>query len=264
MGPKRQRNSMFLYVSNLLGTFEVNVAYKTTKTEIQALSANKFGDNFKLPFGPPTTCEYLVRNKNENVFKFTNQRKQTVAMKDTLLNNLQFGVNDFSRKVTALTTGGKNKLLALYLSLINKSESFIHHRPGVHDNNGDVLSAAGEEGTCIVDNGGSVEEYQQFLKIAKESAAMVDSPAVALKQIINKFQSNRKRKSCDSENQESGESSSKAPRLSKVETVKNNERKELEDEDGLEMKYQDSFCGVAHIPLDNISVPPQMQLSRYP
>ena len=42
------------------------------------------------------------------------------------------------------------------------------------------------------------------------------------------------------------------------ERIELNEKKELEDEQGLEVRFQNSLNGVAHIPLDNISIPNQL------
>ena len=264
VNPKRQRNSIFFYVSNLLGTHELNVAYKNTKVDIQPLSASYSGAPIKRPFGPPSACEYRVKNTDEHVFKFTNARKQSVEIKDSLLNNLQFGVDDFSRKITSLTTSGQNKLLAHYISLINKSEGFIHHRNGLHDPNGFLISEGDDESPSsphqhIVDIGGSIEDLKEFVAMAKESALEVPGPKEALEMVRSKVKSSRKRNLG-----RSGEVTAKKPKLARAAAIQENEKKELEDVEGLEKKFQDSFCGVAHLPLDNISVPPQMELKKNP
>ena len=269
MPPKRQRNSFFLHVTNLLGNYQLHAGYKTTKGDITSLSTSKANAPVKIPFGPPISCEYRVRNisVDEHVaeFKFTNSRNQTVAMKDTLLNNLELKIDNFGRKITSLATAdGSKKLLALYISLTNFSEDFIHHRDGVHDSNGFPVSGGEEVITRILEAGGSLEDYKHFVALAKESALMVDSPQQAIEQIHKKFQASKKRKAASSNSQEVEVDSAKKPKLSKPDLIKENERKELEDNEGLEKKYQESFCGVGHIPLDNISVAPQMKLKINP
>ena len=116
--------------------------------------------------------------------------------------------------------------------------------------------------TKVVEAGGSLEDLQDFVNLAKESALMVSSDQQAIEQIQENFKASKKRKATSSDRLEVG--SAKKPKLSKPDMIKENERNELEDEEGLEKKYQDSFCGVGHIPLDNISVAPQLRLKINP
>ena len=263
--PKRKRNSCFFYVSNVLGTYELHVGYKTSKSVIQPLSNSKASAPVKVPFGPPTSCEYLMRNLpgGESIaeYKFTNNRSQTVALKDTLLNNMEFGVSNFARKVTSMTVEGKKKLLALYLSQVNFCEHFIYHREGVHDSDG---IAGGEVLGRITDAGGSLEDLRKFVELVKESAQMVESPDKLLAQIREKSQTVMKRKSTVSVSEAVTDVAFKQPKMSKSEAIVENEKKELEDEGGLEKLYQNSLCGLAHIPLDNISVCPEMKSKMNP
>ena len=257
-GSKRQKNAFFLHSSNILGVYEVNVGYKTTKGDIHPLSASKQNAQVKVSFGPPVSCEFQERKVDGEIikeFKLVNNRRQSVALKDTLLNNLEFIVNDFSRKITAMVIEDKKKLLALYLSKINQSESFVHHRDEIHDSCGFELSSGEGSGQDIVDAGGSVEEFKQFVKVAKESAHMVESADKAVGELVKNKNSSQKRRM---------EGPVKPPKLSKVEIVEANEKIELIADDGLENAYQASFVGVAHIPIDKISVSPEMQVKVNP
>ena len=265
---KRKRNSFFFFVSNVIGTYELQVGYKTSKGDIQPLSTSKPRAPVKIPFGPPTECEFRVRTetgKEEPVteFKFVNKRKQSVALKDCLLNNVEMGLSNFSRKITALTVEGKKKLLGLYLSLLNFSVDFTHHRESVHDSKGFVLNGGGVNIKDLQDAGGSVEDYDQFVDFAKESAPadIAVSSDKALEELAARIQSSKKRKATTNVEEERNP---KERKLSKSDIVMKKEKQELEDELGLEKAYQSSFCGVAHIPLDNISVCPQMQLKINP
>lgn len=91
---------------------------------------------------------------------------------------------------------------------------------------------------------------------------MVDSAQKSLEQIRKKYLSSKKRKA-QTDNLEA-DSIPKEPKLKKSEIVVENEKKELDDDEGLEKAYQSSFCGVAHIPLDNILISPQMSLKINP
>ena len=84
----------------------------------------------------------------------------------------------------------------------------------------------------------------------------------AFAEVVKSIQSSKKRKAVSTDG--APVDNSKQLKLSKTQNMENNERKELEDEEGLERAYQDSLCGVALVPLDNISVCPKMQLKINP
>ena len=88
---------------------------------------------------------------------------------------------------------------------------------------------------------------------------MVDSSEmeqndIAQNSIAKYFQPIKKRKPTDD--------SPKVTKLSKTETIEENEKKELEDagEGGLETLYSYSLVGFAHVLLSNISISPEMQV----
>ena len=88
---------------------------------------------------------------------------------------------------------------------------------------------------------------------------MVDSSEmeqndIAQNSIAKYFQPIKKRKPTDD--------SPKVTKLSKTETIEENEKKELEDagEGGLETLYSNSLVGFAHVLLSNISISPEMQV----
>ena len=115
-GTKRLKNAFFLHASNVLGLYEVNVGYKNTKGDIHPLTASKQNAKVKISFGPPTSCVLQERKVGEEVwkeYKFQNSRKQSVALRDSILNNLEFAINDFSRKITAMVVENKKQLLAV-------------------------------------------------------------------------------------------------------------------------------------------------------
>ena len=118
----------------------------------------------------------------------------------------------------------------------------------------------------LQDAGGSVEDYDQFVEFAKESAPvdMAVSSGKALEELADRIQSSRKRKATTNNKEMQEEKNPKEKKLSKSDIIMKNEKQELEDESGLEKAYQSSFCGVAHISLDNISVCPQMELKINP
>ena len=266
--PKRQRNAFFLYVCNILGTHELQVGYKTTKQIVHPLSLLKKGAPVKVPFGPPTECRFEVKNRTSDEpvaeFVFKNKRNQSIALKDSILNSVEFHVNNFTRKITALVTvENKKSLLSLYLTLLNRTENFVHHRSGVHELRGFLINGDGITEQTLIDAGGSVEDFDEFVRFAIESAPVniYKRFGEAWSEVSQERKGSNKRKvvSLPSDSQPT-----KKIKLSKSENLCNNEKEELEDEMGLEKAYQDSFCGIAHIPLDSITVCPQMQVKINP
>lgn len=143
----RQRNSIFFYVSNVLGCYELCVGYKNTKGVVQPLSASQQAASIKVPFGPLKSCEFRKRNISVDElleeFKFVNSKLKILSMPASLLNNLEFQDGEFSRKVTELYVGKKKELLAKYLTLINQTKEFINHEEDIHDSDGMLLSGDG-------------------------------------------------------------------------------------------------------------------------
>ena len=277
--PKRPRNSFFLHPINVLGTYEVHVGYRTSKQTILSLSANKAGARVKIPFGPICSCSHAFYDEKQ-VFTYTfkNRQNQTKSLPDSLLNNLLLSDNDFSRKVTSLTTGEGNKeVLAMYLSLINYSDGFVYHREGVHNTLGMKIEELEVLTKKMIDAGGSVNDLKDFICIAKNCAPVVSGIEEAIIKVDNSVQGSRKRKfdevPCEivtniRERGEGGNNSNDqidddSDEMS-VHFQNFKEQEELENPNGLEALYQASFCGCAHIPLSNISIPPQFELQKNP
>ena len=201
----------------------------------------------KVPWGP-STCEYRVRrveNGTVKEFKFLNRRRETVCCDEMLLNNLDNGdgVTAFAQRVTAMCVGDKKKLLGNYLSLLQYAENFIFHNPSLNDPDGFSFDASGVTLDEIESNGGSLDEFRKFVKVAEESATIVGSVKEGYSEMVS---NGGKRKAA--------EVATKPVKMSKTATVLHNEKQELEDPDGLESKFSKSFLGAAWIPLDNISI----------
>ena len=237
-----------------MGTHEVSVVYKSTRGIAQPLSASNQNSSVKIPFGPPSGCELRVRkdgDKTVSEFKFKNLRHQSVALQDTLLNNLLPGVTPFSQKITSLCID-KRKLLSVYLSFINSCEDFIHHRDEIHSPDGFLLSDGEKSLVSISGAGGSLEDFREFVMLARDCAVMVESSEKAMERVAGK------RKNSDHS------ASASAPKLSKLEAVVQREENEVKDEEGLEHNYRNSYVGVAHVELKNISVSPEMKVKINP
>ena len=256
--PKRQRNLCFFYSVKVFGTYQLLIGYKTSKDKVIPLSSSKDGASVKIPFGAPISCTYRTRitDSGDEVseYRFRNARNQFASLKDSLLNNLDFSDSNFSRHVTRLvSTEKKIKLLALYVSMTNFFQDFVHHREGLHNSHGFLLEDEDKMRKEITEAGGSVQGLIEFVEMVKESALPVQSPTEAMDAIKQVYFKRRKRKLSTADG-----SIEKDIKRSWFERIELNEKKELEDEQGLEVRFQNSLNGVAHIPLDNISIPNQL------
>ena len=164
-GIGRSRKSYFFYISSVLGSYSLNVGYKNTINIVQPMSASVQNAPIKIPFGPVKECIYRERNveSGETVceFKFVNARNQSVAIQDTLVNNLEFEVTDFSRAVTELYVENNKKLLALFVSQINKCEDFVNHHEESHDPDGFKLGEVDKGIKTLEAAGGSIALFRQ-------------------------------------------------------------------------------------------------------
>ena len=88
--PKRPRNSYFFHIFRVSGVFQLHAGYKTSKLVLRPLSPSKPEANVKIPFGPVSSCAHRTKNlgSDEEIseFKLSNNRRQDIAFKDTLLN----------------------------------------------------------------------------------------------------------------------------------------------------------------------------------
>ena len=82
------------------------------------------------------------------------------------------------------------------------------------------------------------------VKFAHDSAEEVEATSASAQDISRFF--GPKRKNVDS--------AAKPPKKSKAAVIDELEASELADSDGLEKEYQQSYVGMANIPLDNISI----------
>ena len=106
-------------------------------------------------------------------YRFRNARNQFASLKDSLLNNLDFSDSNFSRHVTRLvSTEKKMKLLALYVSMTNFFQDFVHHREGLHNSHGFLLEDEDKMRKEITEAGGSVQGLIEFVEMVDENYAI--------------------------------------------------------------------------------------------
>ena len=163
-----------------------------------------------------------------------------VRLNVSILNNIKSDQNPFCQRIQAMKTLGQFRLLAHYINLIQASPNFVYHDVNKNDNYGFCFE---EKGLKVVDlhaDGGTLESYIEFIKLASENLYSDSS------QKENK--SNKKSKTMD-------DYLVKEPvkkRIKVTQKVDESHLKELNDAEGLEVGYKKSYVGLARIPLQNL------------
>ena len=249
---KRPRISWFLRVTTVEGVSQVTIGYKNSRGCVVSYTQSRHHP--KIPFGPIAKAEYSEKKTEEGevvgVFKFTNKSRQTALLDQSFLNNLNSGndgnVDEFSKKITSLMVAKKQKLLAQYLSVLSQSSGFVHHRDEFHEENGFLSDGTEIQARDFYLAGGSLPEFLEFTEVAKSSAVIVEKEKE--NNITNYFK-------------RSGSESGRHKPIKKTrgDLLDENENKEIEDLEGLEQEYRKSFIGLSSIPLDNVSVAPELK-----
>ena len=246
---RRPKNSWHMMTSKVMGVYQVNLIYRSGRGECGPFSSSPQCVTAKVPWGPPVSCEYRLRKDSqtgeiEKEFRFINKRRETANFSAKLLNNIktETDVTAFGQRVTSLVIAEKKHLLANYLTLLQHAKDFIHHSSG-HDEDGFSLDGQGVTLKNLEENGGSLTELRSFVEVAKSGVHV----NVNIEKLI---QVKAKGKRTAGGNEEGA----KPAKMSNAATINYNEKKELEDPNGLEKQLQDAYIGVAWIPLDSISV----------
>ena len=146
---RRPKNSWHMVTSKVMGVYQVNLIYRSSRGECGPFSSSPQCVTAKVPWGPPVSCEYRLRKDSqtgeiEKEFRFINKRRETSNFSAKLLNNIktETDVTAFGQRVTSLAIAEKKHLLANYLTLLQHAQHFIHHSSG-HDEDGFSLDGHG-------------------------------------------------------------------------------------------------------------------------
>ena len=255
---RRNRSAWFLTISKCSDINEVTINYKNTKGQAAPYSRSKTSSIVKIPWGTPIKCEYIITKKEGETFgefKFTNKRRETEMWREDALNSFEWDVNSFSRKIASMIVEKKQKLLAIFLTLLPHSLGFVHHRPGLHSEEGFITGDLDESHSSdhIVKNGGTLADYLEFIKLANESAKPVENKSGASGDISQFFVKKSKPAATGTKSKKS-----------KLEIIDDSENSELRDPGGIEQEYKNSIEGMANIPLVNISIPEELGVKVNP
>ena len=257
MAGGRARTRYWFSSSSILGVYEVGVMKQDSRGFIRPLSSNKLKSPVKIPFGPVSNCEFVQYSNDSGdivgMFELHNEKNLVTSFDACMLDNLRFGANPFTQKITSLSLAHKN-LLAIYLARINYCECFIYHEDSIHDKDG-LPIANYEEVVCMITKaGGSLVDYREFVNLAKTFSTHVEQSTESNRTSDeDTSRSSRKRKPSD------GKNDNDVSKKSKWEQIVFNETTELTDNDGFEVAYLESHSSASHIPLSNISIPEELE-----
>ena len=251
VNPKRPRSFWYLKVTEVGHAFEMPIMYKNTRGSISPFS--KSGNTrLKIPWGTPIACDFIEPKNPEDMggeYKFSNRRRDTEIMKETLFSSFEGGINPFVKEISSLILAKKQKILGLYLTHLTHSVGFVHHREGIHSPEGILIEKFDDLVRELCGLGGSLEEYKKFIELARNSASTVAKSSEEAQDISRFFQPKRK----------PGDSNLPVSKKSKAQIIDDLEKEELNDPVGLEKVYQESFIGLAHINIDNLLIPSDLK-----
>ena len=255
-------------------TLQLLLVYKNYGGKLSLQQMSGPTASVKVPFGQVAKCEYtkLAPNADGEVseyYNFFNNEGQKVQFNVNILNFFTAGVNPANQELAKLRTEQKLLLISHYLSLMARSVSFGLHRPELNTELGFRKDGAGLNEESLIKAGGSLEEYEKFIKLALISSH--DPPG----------KKKRKAEPGTSKTDEAGKDGSKSIKLdpgakagskitdffskqqdktkmTKMEVVDKNFEEELEDPLGVEQTFVKGLFGRADIDLDQLSISPKL------
>ena len=250
----RPRTNWFIILSKCEEEYEFNIGYKYSDGSVSFFSAAPRNATTKHPWGPPVECRFqTVKNKRGEIgkyFRFLNGAGDIQNLKSSLLDKMFCGENDFTRKCSSIFTNQNLKLLGNYLSLLPYVKGFSHHRGEFNMENGIRSDLSGVTENVLIENGGSLNEFIEFAKMAKESAIVVShTKAEVFAQIKDKDGVAIKRK---------GQPDTMIVKRSKIEVTEDLQKIEIDDPNGVEKALINSYVGRADIKLSNLSISPKL------
>ena len=248
---KRPKNAWYVISTKVVDTYELSLVYQNSKGDSGPFSPSGQTIPVKASFGPPHRCEFKsrkdVEGKTVREFVFTNSKRKSAAFDEILFNNLKAGVNTFTQRMTSMFVEEKKILMAFYFSAAQHSKSFVFNDEN-HDEDGLALDGKGVTLEEVEENGGTLEDLRYFTKAARDNATFGDTADSAFAEVF-KAGVNKKRKL-----------DALGTKSYKKVSVGTNERLELEDEEGLEKKFQSTYMSVVWLSIGKISVSKELNI----
>ena len=240
----RVRTAFFFVIANVNGVCEVHVGYRYYDQSVGLYSTAPSNSPCKPPWGAIKKCELQQDVKNgkgekADYYQIENEKGEKRLFKTTMMNPLVWGINDFTQQVAGMRVGHKEEILGVYLTFLNSSKDFVNHNPLLHDELGFEIDKYDSQIEEMELKMGNLAEFKSFLNNAVESAMMVDHRKDVLEQISTKA------------NKTSAEVNYKR---SKQEVIEAEKQEEINDENGMEQIFTNSYIGRAQVSIDRLSI----------
>ena len=248
------RTSWFPIVVNIDGIGkEVHIGWKYADGSVGMYSSDAKTKNAKMPWGCIVDCEFHSKTvgllEDKEFLRFQNRSFTRKDFSTLELNPFVWQVNDLTTYFNDMKVNGKLKLLSLYLSLLPKCKGFSNHQVGVHDHFGMRNDLKGVTEKILTLNSGSVDELSHIVSLCEAFSLNVASR----REIIPNLPCERKKRVLT-------DSTNLCNKKGRSVLVDDARRKEIEDKEGLEIKYNSQHIGRLDIPLSNLKVSEKVSL----
>ena len=167
----RPRTAFFLVLVSVGGGVrEVHLGWKYADNSVGFYSDIGNRSKNRAPWGNIIDCKFTNKKNEKGEFGdyvvFENRRRKTKGFKLDEFNSKIWGENPFTDKVVEMRSDGRNELLALYLSLLPKSQTFSQNQEGVHDGDGFRQDGTGVQLAELAEKEGSLLGFREFVEKA--------------------------------------------------------------------------------------------------
>ena len=253
--PSRVRTAWFPLLASVGdGPVQLDIGWKYVDGSIGLFSADPKNKTNRRAWGRIIGCkmkQVVQSGESQECYIFENKGRERKGFKYDELNPTLWKMCDFSAKLLELRSEQKKNLISLYLHLMVHSNKFSEHRDGVHDSLGFAENGSGVTVDEIIQNDGSLEEYQEFLAKALGDQVKVESE----NDIIRSAEGSRKGKAGEpNQTQTNTLDMMVKVKRSRKEQIEDLKTAEIEDSNGVEKSYIGKFIGREDINIDQLTV----------
>ena len=240
---KNSRTSWTVFAVKISKKIQVHIL-KKSGTRIGPFTSAGNASGRRPIWEPVLDCEYKdLGEEDGKVFVFKNVDFETAKFRAELMDPFITSVNPFSQKIAALLM--KNpRVLATYLSLLTHSEHFCNYKSDINDVTGFNHDGSGLDEDGLVGLGGSLSEYEEFVKSAVDNVLVIGSKEEQSLKISPKT---KKKKLTDYFNKTN-------KKMTNSEKIEKNYQSMISEEGGLEKSVVSSYVKFQSITLDKLEV----------
>ena len=228
------------------GVTECHLCWKYSDGSIGFFSNSDKNSKFRPAWDYIRECYHLSKKDSKGeeheTIVFQNRRLEKKAFKTSEMNPSLWNVNDFTSKLIEMRNEGKHELMALYFSVMFKSEGFVCYQDSICDQDGFQKDGGGITIQKLVQAAGSLDDYKDFREKAIHCRVDVAKRDEALKSVVGV-----KRKI-----DHGFVAMEPMIKQTKAERLEIAQEEELTSSDGVEVSYHSQYIGRADIPLANL------------